>query len=81
MVELKTFKYKLYHRDALKYLDGILVVACRIYNHCIALHRRYYGIYHKILNKFQLQKHLTKLKKTISRVERGSFASNSRHNG
>ena len=63
MVELKTYKYKLYNRDALTYLDNILVVAGRIYNHCIALHRRYYGIYHKMLNKYQLQKHLTKLKK------------------
>ena len=63
MVELKTYKYKLYNRDALKYLDNILVIAGRIYNHCIALHRRYYGNYHKMLNKYQLQKHLTKLKK------------------
>ena len=63
MVELKTYKYKLYNRDALKYLDNILVIAGRIYNHCIALHRRYYGIYHKMLNKYQLQKHLTKLKR------------------
>ena len=63
MVELKTYKYKLYNRDALKYLDGILVIAGRIYNHCIALHRRYYGIYHKMLNKYQLQKYLTKLKR------------------
>ena len=63
MVELKTYKYKLYNRDALKYLNGILVIAGRIYNHCIALHRRYYGIYHNMLNKYHLQKHLTKLKK------------------
>ena len=63
MVELKTYKYKLYNRDALKYLDSILVIAGRIYNHCIALHRRYYSMYHNSLNKYQLQKHLTKLKK------------------
>ena len=63
MVELKTYKYKLYNRDALRYLDGILIIAGRIYNHCIALHRRYYSMYHKSLNKYQLQKHLTKLKK------------------
>lgn len=63
MVELKTYKYKLYYRDALRYLDGILVIAGRIYNHCIALHRRYYSMYHNSLNKYQLQKHLTKLKK------------------
>ena len=34
-----------------------------IYNHCIALHKRYYRLFGKHLNKNQLQKHLTKLKK------------------
>jgi len=63
MVELKTYKYKLYNRDALKYLDDILVIAGRIYNHCLALHRKYYALYHKSLNKYALSKHLTKLKK------------------
>lgn len=62
MVELKTYKYKLYNRDALKYLDDILVVAGHIYNHCIALHRKYYALYHKSLNKYALSRHLTKLK-------------------
>ena len=63
MVELKTYRYKLYNRDALKYLDNILVVAGNIYNHCIALHRKYYALYHKSLNKYALSRHLTKLKK------------------
>lgn len=63
MVVVKTYKYKLYNRDALKYLDNILVIAGRIYNHCIALHRRYYTMYGKMLNKYQLQKHLTKVKR------------------
>ena len=63
MVELKTYKYKLYNRDALKYLDDILIVSSHIYNHCIALHRKYYALYHKSLYKYDLQKHLTKLKK------------------
>ncbi len=63
MIEFKTYRYKLYNRDALKYLDNILVVAGNIYNYCIALHRKYYALYHKSLNKNALQKHLTKLKK------------------
>ena len=63
MVEVKTYRYKLYNRDALTYLDSILVIAGHIYNHCIALHRKYYSLYHKSLNKYALQKHLTKLKK------------------
>ena len=37
--------------------------ASQIYNHCIALHKRYYKLFKKHLNKFQLQKHLAKLKK------------------
>ncbi len=62
MVELTTYKYKLYNRSTLKYLDHILVLAAQIYNHCIALHRVYYALYHKKLNKYDLQKHLTKIK-------------------
>ena len=63
MVKVKTYRYKLYNRDALRYLDSILVIAGHIYNHCIALHRKYYTLYHKSLNKYVLSKHLTKLKK------------------
>ena len=63
MKVVKTYKYKLYSRDSLTYLDSILVIAGHIYNHCIALHRRYYNMYGKMLNKYQLQKHLTKLKR------------------
>jgi putative transposase len=55
--------YKLYNRDATKHLDRIIDLSSWIYNHCIALHRRYYRLYKKQLNKYQLQKHLTKLKK------------------
>ena len=63
MKQLKTYKYKLYNRDATKHLDRIIDLSSKIYNHCIALHRRYYRYYKKQLNKYQLQKHLTKLKK------------------
>ena len=58
-----TYKYKLYRSKKTKHLDELINIACSIYNHCIALHKRYYKLYHKSLNKFQLQKHLTKLKK------------------
>jgi len=63
MKQVKTYKYKLYSRDATKHLDRILDLSSWVYNHCIALHRRYYRYYKKQLNKYQLQKHLTKLKK------------------
>ena len=38
-------------------------IAGLIYNHCIALHKRYWHLYHKSLNLYVLQKHITKLKK------------------
>ena len=64
MIQLKTYKYKLYNRDSTKHLDRIFSLSGWIYNHCIALNRRYYRRYKKSLNKYELQKHLTKLKKT-----------------
>jgi putative transposase len=38
-------------------------IAGIIYNHCIALHRRYYRLYGKHLNQYALMRHITKLKK------------------
>ena len=58
-----TYRYKLYQIKKLKQLNQIINIAGIIYNHCIALHKKYYKLYGKYLNKYQLQKHLTKLKK------------------
>ena len=60
---MKTFKFKLYHSKKNKKLQHQLWVACKVYNHCIALHKRYWKLFHKSLNKYKLQKHLAKLKK------------------
>ncbi len=60
---IRTYKYKLYHTKRLKHIDKTIDIAGIIYNHCIALHKRYFRLYGKHLNKYQLQKHLTKLKK------------------
>ena len=58
-----TYKYKLYKTKKTKNIDNLLNISRNIYNHCIALHKRYYRMFKKHLNMFQLQKHLTKLKK------------------
>ena len=66
----KTFKFKLYasaRRN--RKLHQQINAAGMVYNHCIALHKRYYSLFHKSLNKFALQKHLTKIK----RIERFSY--------
>lgn len=58
----KTFSYKLYNNKRNKYLHSKIDAAASIWNHCINLHRRYYRIYKKHLHKFELQKHLAKIK-------------------
>ena len=60
---IRTYKYKLYKTKKDKHIHNVINISGIIYNHCIALHKRYYKLYGKHLNKFQLQKHLTKLKK------------------
>ena len=60
---MKTFCFKLYHCDHNNALTKQINAAGLIYNHCIALHKRYYRLYGKYLDKSKLQKHLVKLKK------------------
>lgn len=60
---VKTYKFKLYRQKKNKFLHQQINIAGLIYNHCIALHRRYYKLTGKSLNKFALMKHITKLKK------------------
>ena len=60
---IKTYRYKLYKTKRLKHLHLLINISADIYNHSIALYKRYYRLYHKSLNKFVLQKHITKLKK------------------
>lgn len=60
---MKTYCFKLYNSKKNRILKHKISIAGIIYNHCVALHRRYYRLFHKSLNKFALQKHLTKLKR------------------
>lgn len=60
----KSFKYKLYHNDKLKILNGIIDAHSEVWNYCIAINKRYYKIFNKSLNSYNLKKHITKLKKT-----------------
>ena len=60
-----TYKFKLYSRcDRNKYLHRDIDAFAGVYNHFIALHKRYYQRYNKYPSKFTLIKHLTKLKWT-----------------
>ena len=71
-----TYKYRLYTSEPVKkrrrgkmyvkhdaFLDSRIDIAAEIWNHCIALHRRYYKLYGKHLSANRLKVHITKLKK------------------
>ena len=60
---MRTYIFKLYKAKRNKKFHKVINIAGIIYNHCIALHKRYYRLSKKSLNIYKLQKHLTKLKK------------------
>lgn len=60
---MKTLKFKLYSHKRNRYLKRSINAAGVIYNHCIALHKRYYRMWGAHLRSFRLQKHIAKLRK------------------
>ena len=62
-MHVRTYRFKLYKSKRNRKLHKQINTAGLIYNHCIALHKRYYKLFGKSLNLYQLQKHITKLKK------------------
>lgn len=60
---IRTYSFKLYSSKKNRKLHKQIDIAALVYNHCIALHRRYYRLFKKFLNASILKKHLTKLKK------------------
>jgi putative transposase len=60
---MKTLKFKLYEHKRNRHLKRTINAAGVIYNHCIALHKRYYRLFGKHLNCAKLQSHIAKLRK------------------
>jgi len=58
----QTFQFKLFGCKQLRYLHRTIDVAAEIWNHAVALHRRYYRLFEKTLPKARLQAHLAKLR-------------------
>lgn len=53
----------MYNSKKNRVLDNKIDIAGCIWNYCIAAHRTYYKLYKKTLPLYDLQKHITKLKK------------------
>ena len=60
---MKAYQFKLYRHKRNRHLHSQIGLAAEIYNHCIALHKRYYRLFGKHLNVYALQRHLTRLKR------------------
>ncbi|MCE7989958.1 MAG: transposase [Caldilinea sp. CFX5] len=60
---MKTLKFKLYRSEKNKHLHHQIDISGVIWNHCIALHRRYFKLTGKYINVYAMQKHIAKLKK------------------
>ena len=60
---MKTLKFKLYSHKRNRYLLRSINTAGVIYNHCIALHKRYYRRWGKHIPCAKLQAHIAKLRK------------------
>jgi putative transposase len=60
---VRTYKFKLYRSKKNKRLHQKIDIAGLVYNHCIALHRRYYRLTGKRLHRYDLMRHITRLKK------------------
>ncbi len=60
---MKTLKFKLYQHKRNRHLKRQINTAGVIWNHCIALHKRYYRMYGKHLNCAKLQAHIAKRRK------------------
>ena len=62
----KSFCYKLYSAKKNKLLHHKIDMAAQAYNYCLSLHKTYYRLFKKHLNKYKLQKYLTRVKKKHS---------------
>jgi len=63
MIEInRTYKYRLYTHKRNRHLHDAINVAGLIWNHCIALQRRYYRLTSKYISRNRLQTHLSNLR-------------------
>ena len=60
-----SYKYKLYTTKHTKFLDNMLREACFVWNHALALQKRYYRIYKRYIPIGKMRKHFsTRIKRT-----------------
>ena len=61
---MTTYKFKLYSNHGNIKLHKTIDGHADVWNHCVALERRYYAIYGRYISKVRLINHISKLKGT-----------------
>ena len=62
MKVIRSYRYKLYNSGKNDVLIKDIELYSEVYNHCVGLYNRFYKLYKKNINKYVLQKHITKIK-------------------
>lgn len=76
-----SYKYNIYHSKKTKYLDKMLRECCFVWNHALALQRRYHKLFGKYISVGKMKKHfahmITKqdIQAAASYIFRSSFVS------
>ena len=60
-----SYKYKLYKNKNTKHVDNMLREACFVWNHALALQKKYYVIFGKYVSAVNMQKHFAKRIKRV----------------
>ncbi len=55
-----SYKYNIYHSKKTEYLDKMLRECCFVWNHALALQRRYYKLFRKYISIGKMKKHFAK---------------------
>lgn len=55
-----SYKYNIYRSKKTKYLDKMLRECCFVWNHALALQRRYYKLFGKYISIGKMKKHFAK---------------------
>lgn len=55
-----SYKYNIYYSKKTKYLEKMLRECCFVWNHALALQRRYYKLFGKYIPVGKMQKHFSK---------------------
>ena len=57
---MKSYEYKLYRNKRTSHIEHMCKEACFVWNHALALQKRYYSLYGKYINSVNLKKHFAK---------------------